>query len=147
MGATGLSAGSLALQGFSTLMQSQGVAEADTYQAEKSDTAAKYGELKAVQVGGQLTRNLNTTLGNIAAVRAAANADPSSPTGAAVIENQEAIGNEQRGITVNSILQQARQDRSDAAYLLPRGCRSRHDDRRSVRRRRHLQGLGGNQFR
>jgi hypothetical protein len=116
MGATGLSAGSLALQGFSTLMQSQGTAEADTYQAERLDVAAKYGELKAVQTGGQMTRSLNAALGNIEAVRAAANADPSSPTGAAVIENQEAIGSEQRGITVNSILQQSRQDTADAAY-------------------------------
>jgi hypothetical protein len=33
MGATGLSAGSLALQGYATLLQSQGVANADEYQA------------------------------------------------------------------------------------------------------------------
>src|SRR5260370_37235782 len=114
MGATGLSAGSLALQGFSSLLHGQGQSEAYGFQAEKSEVAATYGELKAVQVGGQMTRNLNTTLGNIAAVRAAANTDPSSPTGAAVIENQEAIGNEHRGTKVNSIVQQAPPGRSAA---------------------------------
>ena len=62
----------------------EGVASADEYQAAKLDNAAKYGELKAVQTGGQMTRSLNTTLGNISAVRAAAGADPNSPTGQAV---------------------------------------------------------------
>jgi hypothetical protein len=63
-----------------------------------------------------MTRNLNTTLGNIDAVRAAANTDPSSPTGVAVRSNQEEIGTTNKNITVNSILQQSTQDRNDAAY-------------------------------
>jgi hypothetical protein len=63
-----------------------------------------------------MTRQLNTVLGNIDAVRAAASADPNSPTGVAVRQNQEEIGNEQRSITVNSILQQSRQDTADAQY-------------------------------
>lgn len=107
---------SIGLSAYSTLLQSQGTADADEYQAAKLDNAAKYGDLKAAQVGGQMTRSLNTTLGNIDAVRAAAGADPTSPTGAAVRDNQEAIGSEQRDITVNSILQQSRQQRDDAAY-------------------------------
>lgn len=120
-GSSGSSAGgnslaSIGLSAYSTLLQSQGVAKADEYQADKLDQAAKYGELKAVQTGGQMTRSLNTTLGNIDAVRAAAGADPTSPTGAAVRDNQEMIGNEQRSIVVGSILQQARQDQADAAY-------------------------------
>jgi hypothetical protein len=49
-------------------------------------------------------------------VRAAANADPNSPTGAAYRSNQEAIGDQQKSTTVNSILQQSTQDRNDAAY-------------------------------
>jgi hypothetical protein len=116
MGATGTSGASLALQGYATILQGQGVAKADEYQADKLDTAAKYGELKAVQTGGQMTRQLNQTLGNIDAVRAAANTDPTSPTGAAIRDNAEAIGTDQRTITVNSILQQSRQDTADAAY-------------------------------
>lgn len=122
MGASGASSAggtsllSLGLSAYSTMLSAQGKATADEYQAAKLETAAKYGELKAVQTNAQMTRSLNTTLGNIEAVRAAARADPNSPTGAAILDEQEQIGTEQRLTTVNSILQQARQDRSDAAY-------------------------------
>lgn len=115
-GAGGMSLASAGLSAYSTLLQGQGTANADEYQAEKLNAAATYGDLKAVQTGGQMTRNLNTTLGNIAAVRAAANADPNSPTGVAFSENQENLGTEQKTITVDSILAQSNQDRSDANY-------------------------------
>ncbi len=103
MGASGAAGGeslaSIGLSAYSTILQSQGVANADEYQAAKLDQSAKYGELKAVQAGGQMTRSLNTVLGNIDAVRAAAGTDPTSPTGNVVRDNQENIGNEQRSIT------------------------------------------------
>jgi hypothetical protein len=114
--AGGSSLASIGLSAYATMLQAQGVASADEYQAAKLDNAAKYGELKAVQTGGQMTRSLNTTLGNIDAVRAAANTDPSSPTGAAIRDNAEAIGTDQKTITVDSILQQSRQDTADAQY-------------------------------
>lgn len=114
--AGGTSIASAGLSAYSTLLKGQSTATADEYQSERLENAAVYGELKAKQTSGQMLRSLNTTLGNIQAVRAAANTNPTSPTGAAVLDNQEDIGNEQRSITVNSILQQARQDRSDAAY-------------------------------
>lgn len=114
--AGGNSLASIGLSAYATILQSQGVASADEFQAQKLETAATYGDLKATQTGAQMTRSLTTTLGNIAAVRAAANADPTSPTGAAIIDNQETLGESQRGIAVNSILQQSRQDRNDAAY-------------------------------
>jgi hypothetical protein len=122
MGASGASAAggnslaSIGLSAYATVLQSQGVASADEYQAAKLDNAAKYGELKAVQTGGQMTRSLNNTLANIDAVRAAANADPNSPTGQAVRDNQENIGIDQKTIAVDSILAQSRQDTADAAY-------------------------------
>jgi hypothetical protein len=115
-GAGGTSIASIGLQAYSTMLQAQGVAEADEYQAAKLENSAKYGELKAVQTGGQMARSLNTTLGNIEAVRAASRADPNSPTGAAILDEQQQIGTDQRLTTVNSILAQANQDRSDAAY-------------------------------
>ena len=65
---TDLSLGSMGLQFYATILQSQGVASADQYQAEKLEQAATYGELKAVQTGGQMTRQLNQTLGNIDAL-------------------------------------------------------------------------------
>lgn len=121
MGASGAAAGaaslaSAGLSAYSTMLKAEGVAAADEFQAQKLDTASKYGELKAVQTGGQMTRSINRTLGNIDAVRAAANTDPNSPTGVAIRDNQAAIGAEQRDITVNSILQQSRQDTADAKY-------------------------------
>jgi hypothetical protein len=114
--AGGNSLASIGLSAYSTILQSQGTASADEFQAQKLESAATYGDLKAVQTGGQMTRNLNTTLGNIEAVRAAARADPNSPTGAAVIDEQETIGTQQKNTTVDSILAQATQDRNDAAY-------------------------------
>lgn len=114
--AGGNSLTSIGLSAYSTILQSQGVAAADDFQATKLESAATYGELKAVQTGGQMTRSLNQTLGNIDAVRAAAGADPSSPTGAAFRDNQEDIGTTQKTTTVNSILAQSLQDRNDAAY-------------------------------
>lgn len=114
--AGGNSLASIGLSAYSTILQAQGVAAGDEYQASKLETAATYGDLKAAQTGGQMTRSLNQTLGNIDAVRAAANADPNSPSGAVLRDNQETIGNEQKGIVVNSILAQSTQDRNDAAY-------------------------------
>ncbi|HEY8751595.1 MAG TPA: hypothetical protein VIM11_26675 [Tepidisphaeraceae bacterium] len=111
-----MSLASAGLSAYSTMLQAKGTASADEYQSAKLEQAATYGDLKAVQTGGQMTRNLNQTLGNIDAVRAAANADPNSPTGAAFRSNQEDIGTTNRGITVNSILQQSTQERNDAAY-------------------------------
>jgi hypothetical protein len=115
-GAGGMSLASAGLSAYSTILQSQGAANTDNWQAEKLQTAATYGDLKAVQAGGQMTRNLNTTLGNIDAVQAAANTDPTSPTGAAVRDYQEAVGTENKTITVDSILAQSNQERADAAY-------------------------------
>jgi hypothetical protein len=107
---------SIGLSAYSTILQSQGVAAADEFQAQKLESAATYGELKAVQTGGQMTRQLNQTLGNIDAVRAAARTDPNSPTGIAIRDDQEAQGTQQKVTTVDSILAQATQDKNDAAY-------------------------------
>jgi hypothetical protein len=118
-GATPAGGASLAgagLSAYSAILSSQGTSNADTFQAEQAEEAATYGNLKAVQTGGQMTRNLNTTLGNIDAVRAAANTDPTSPTGAAVRSFQETVGTSNKTIAVNSILQQSLQDQNDAAY-------------------------------
>lgn len=72
-----------ALSAYATMLQAKGTADADEYQA--AGTGATYGDLKAAQTGGQMTRRL----GNIDAVRAASNADPSSPTGAGLPRQSE----------------------------------------------------------
>ncbi|KJC35650.1 hypothetical protein UP09_30980 [Bradyrhizobium sp. LTSP885] len=114
--AGGSSIASIGLSTYATLLKAQGVATADQYQADRLTTAAQYGDLKAAQTGGQMTRSLNQTLGNIDAVRAAANSDPNSPTGAAFRDNQESIGVTQRGIAIGNINAQTAQERSDAAF-------------------------------
>ncbi len=115
-GASGTSIASIGLSTYATLLKAQGAATADQYQADRLEKAAEYGDLKATQTGAQMTRNLNTVLGNIDAVRAAAGNDPTSPTGAAVRDNQEQIGTEQRTIAVGNINAQSLQERSDAAF-------------------------------
>lgn len=122
-GASGGSIASIGLQFYSNLQKgqadefkAQGESNADTFQSERLDVAAQYGDLKASQTAGQMTRNLNNTMQTIDAVRAAAGTDPSSPTGAAVRDNTEAIGTDQRNITVGNINAQTDQERSDAAY-------------------------------
>lgn len=114
--ASGSSIASIGLSTYATLLKAQGTATADSYQADRLEKAAEYGDVKAIQTGGQMTRNLNTVLGNIDAVRAAANTDPSSPTGAVIHDYQESRGEEQRDITVGNIKAQSDQARSDAAY-------------------------------
>lgn len=121
--ASGSSIASIGLQTYATTLkmqsdetQAQGVAQADTYQASRLDTAAQYGYLKATQTQGQMTQNLNTTLGNIDAVRAAAHTDPTSPTGAQVRNSVETLGNAKTAIATDSITAQAVQDTNDATY-------------------------------
>jgi hypothetical protein len=115
-GASGGSLASAGLGAVATMMQASGTADADNYQAQRLDTAAQYGEVKAKQTGAEMTRSLNTTLGNIDAVRAAAHADPNSPTGAAFRDNQQALGSNQISIAVGNIDADVAQKRSDAAY-------------------------------
>jgi hypothetical protein len=111
------SAGAGIFEAAGSIVQGIGTSNADKYQAAEQEQAAQYGDLKAVQTNAALTRNLNQTLGNIDAVRAAARTDPTSPTGAAVRNTVEATGTENKNIQVDSIMAQAEQDRANAAYL------------------------------
>lgn len=109
--------GSATLAPIGDLVSAYGTYSADQYQAKEMEQAAQYGDLKAVQTNAALTRNLNQTLGNIDAVRAAARTDPTSPTGAAVRNTVEATATSDKNIQVDSIMAQAEQDQANAAYL------------------------------
>ncbi len=111
------SAGAGIFEAAGSIVQGIGTSNADKYQAAEQEQAAQYGDLKAVQTNAALTRNLNQTLGNIDAVRAAARTDPSSPTGAAVRNTVEATATSDKNIQVDSIMAQAEQDQANAAYL------------------------------
>lgn len=108
---------SVGMTAYGDVTKAQGTSSGDQFKAAELDQAAQYGELKAKQTSGQLTQNLNMTLGNIDAIRAAAHDDPTSPTGAAVRDYAERVGTNQKDIQVDSILQQSQQNEADAAYL------------------------------
>jgi hypothetical protein len=117
VGASGMSLASLGFSAASSIIGAEGTASADTYKAETLERAAQYGELQATQTNAQLTRNLNISLGNIDAVRAAAHGDPTSPTGAAVRDYVEQTQTERKNITVDTITAQAQEEEANAAYL------------------------------
>jgi hypothetical protein len=111
---------SLAATGFKVLgdyASSRGAAAGDIYQSELLEQQAEYGRLKATQTNAQLTRNLAITLSHVDAVRAAMHTDVTSPTGAAVRGEMEATGQMRKDITVENIVQQARMDEANAAYM------------------------------
>ena len=116
-----MSLASVGLSAYGAKTAAAGTAAGDNYQAAILDRAAQYGELQAKQTNAEMTRKLTTTLGNIDAVRAAAHTDPSSPTGGAVRDYAEKVGNEQKSIKVNSILAQSQMDTANATYLRQAG--------------------------
>src|SRR6516162_11553789 len=120
-GAAGAAGGmSLAATGFKVLgdyASSRAEAGAATYKSELLEQEAEFGRLKATQTNAQLTRNLAITLSHVDAVRAAMHTDVTSPTGAAVRGEMEATGQMRKDITVENILQQARMDEANAAYM------------------------------
>ena len=81
------------------------------------ELAAKEGQLKATQTNAALSERMNQVRGNMSAVRAAAHTDPNSPTGAAVIGQQESAMEDQKRIQVSSIMSQSAMDANQAAYL------------------------------
>jgi hypothetical protein len=120
--ASGAAAGGLGLLGagfkaYTDIIGAEATKAGDEFKAAELQRQADYGRLKATQTNAQMTRNLAITLGHMDAVRAAAHTDPTSPTGAAVRGTVEDIGTEQKGIKVENILQQARQNEADAQYL------------------------------
>ena len=120
MGAAAAGGMSLAATGFTMLgeyTKSRAEAGAEKFKAEQLEQQAQYGDLKAQQTNAQMTQRLAVTLGHIDAVRAAAHTDATSPTGAAVRGYREELGEQQKEITVENILQQSRRDEADAAYM------------------------------
>jgi hypothetical protein len=112
---------SLGLSAYGTYQKGKGVAAAAEYKAETLDRAAQYGELQAAETGAAHRQKLARSLGMIDAVRAAANTDPTSPTGAAVRDYSETQGETSRIIAQQSFLQQAEQERTDAAFTRAQG--------------------------
>lgn len=113
----GLSLAATGLKAYGDYESSRGTAAGDQFRAEEMERAAQYGELKATQTAGQMTRNLAITVGHIDAVRAGSHTDPSDPSNSAVRNFTEQVGTEEKNIKVSSIEAQVQQDEADAAYL------------------------------
>lgn len=115
---------SIASIGFSAasdIMKGEGTQAADDFQAARAERAAQFGMLQATLTDTTMRENLNTTLGNIEAVRAAAGIDPTSPTTAALEERSTHLSDRQRMAAVGSIRSQAAEDQASAKYLREAG--------------------------
>lgn len=111
----------MGLNAYGSYVKGQGTKAADEYKAASLERSAQYGRLAAAQTGAQDTEKLDTTLASIDSIRAAAHADPTSPTGAAVRDTEEYIGTRSRNIAVLNLQAQADQETADADYLRKAG--------------------------
>jgi hypothetical protein len=78
--AAGTSIVGAGLSAYSDILSSQGTAAGENYKAAALENAAQRGKVAAAQTGASASEKLARDLGNIDAVRAAANTDPTSPT-------------------------------------------------------------------
>jgi hypothetical protein len=120
-GAGPLSIASLGLSTLSTLMEGQGKKSGFEFQADKAERAAEFGRLQSRLTDTTMRQQLNTTLGNIDAIRGAANIDPTSPTTSAIRDWNQKVGDTQRVAKVMSINAQADEDEASAKYLREAG--------------------------
>lgn len=120
-GAGAASIASLGLGAFSSIKKGQGTKAADDFQAGKAERAAAFGKLQAGQTDAVMRENLNTMISNIDVIRAAAKADPTSPTGAAIEAHDKMISDRQRTTALLNINSQVSEDEASAAYLRKAG--------------------------
>lgn len=119
--ASGTSLLTMGLSAYGAVEQGSATQASDTFQADKATQAAQIGKLQANLTDTTMTENLNKTLGNIDAVRAAAHDDPTSPTAQAVEGWQTELSNRQRLAAVGTQRAQADEDTASANYLQQAG--------------------------
>jgi hypothetical protein len=98
------------------MAQGQSRADAMNYQAGVEQRKAAYGKIKADQTATQMNDSLQNTLANIDAVRAAAGTAPDSPTGAALRNRSEGLGERDINQKKDNILAQVTDDQDAAAF-------------------------------
>jgi hypothetical protein len=121
-GASGTSLLALGLSAYSDVEKGAATQAADNFQADKATEAAKFGRLQADLSDTTMTEKLNTTLGNIDAIRAAAHVDPTSPTTGAVEQWQTELSERQRLAAGGTLRAQASADDASAEYLRKAGA-------------------------
>lgn len=99
------------------ITKGSGTQAADNFQADRAARAAEFGQTQALLTDTTDRENLNTTLGNIEVVRAAAGIDPTSPTTEALMDRSTELSNRQRMAAVGSIKAQSAEDLASADYL------------------------------
>lgn len=112
---------SLGLTAASDITKGSATQASDDFQADRAERAAQFGQTQALLTNTTMRENLNSTLGNIEAVRAAANADPNSPTGVAMMDRSTQLSDRQRMAAVGSIKSQSEEDQASADYLRSAG--------------------------
>lgn len=115
--AGGASVASLGLTVASDITSGSATQAGDDFKAAQAERAAEFGITQANLTDVTMRENLNTTLGNIESIRAAANIDPSSPTTAALLERSSALSDRQRTAAVGTQRAQAADDLASADYL------------------------------
>lgn len=91
-------------------------AQADTFLAQQAENAASIGKTQAAQTSAFMTQDLDRQIQNIQAIRASANVESDSPTGEAIVNSVRARGQQQIGIKVGNILNQAASDQAAQFY-------------------------------
>ncbi len=117
MAATGFKVAGDIFQGF-------GAKSTAKAQAEAANRRASYGQIKADQTDVAMRQDLESTLGNIMAVRAAAGADPNSPTGQVITQGVAAQGDKDRNRAVGNLEAQSREDLRAAQFYRKSGARA-----------------------
>ena len=99
-----------------SIQQAQGQAKSYAAAGEAKQQQAYIGKIKAAQVDSAYRDELSTTLANIDAIRAAAGASSTSPTGLAIAAKETEVSDRSRRTQVFNIMEQVYADR-DAARL------------------------------
>jgi nitric oxide reductase large subunit len=124
MGAGAAGAASIAglgLSAYGSILQGEGAQAGADYKASVLDRQAQFERVQAEQTAAFETQKVARDVSNIDAVRAAGHADLSSPTGTALRDWTEYLGNQKTSTDVTNILLQSQQDEADAAYMRSAG--------------------------
>lgn len=106
---------------YASVMKGEGTKAADDMQADRLSRAADFGRMQAGLTDTTMRENLNTTIGNIDAIRAAGRIDPTSPTTAALEARQTQIGDRQRNAALLTIRGQVAEDEAGADFMRKSG--------------------------
>lgn len=119
-----MSAAATGLQMAGSVVGALGQKKAAGMQAQAAATAAEYGRARAYATDAAMQDDLMKTLGNIMAVRAAANTNPMSPSGDAVMANVRGDADRNRRTALANIRAQVAQDQKAVSFYRSAGRRA-----------------------